>query len=332
MSRNSLFKCVLSLYLTAMCWMTMTAADNLLRGDVTNDGSVDINDVTSLIDYLSGVRSSDFNMVAADVDEDGTVGIADVTVLIDYLLTQEWPYVPEPLVFTVGNVTFKMMPVKGGTFMMGARDGDPYVRPWESPAHEVTLSDYYIGETEVTQALWRAVMGSNPSWFTSSNGYTTNLQRPVEKITYANCLTFISKLNQKTGKTFRLLTEAEWEFAARGGNRSRGYFYAGSDDLEEVGWHKSNSGDITHPVASKAPNELGIYDMSGNVEEWCSDWYGLYSYKPETNPAGPLTGDARIVRGGCWDQAFRMSRVTARHEGFPTSANVHTGLRIAMTW
>ena len=332
MKRSNPFKYVLSLCLAAMCWTTMTAAGNALRGDVTNDGNVDITDVTSLIDYLSGVRAIDLNLEAADVDDDGSVGISDVTALVDYLLIGEWPYVPEPLVFTVGNVTFKMMPVKGGTFMMGARDNDPYVRPWESPAHEVTLSDYYIGETEVTQALWRAVMSSNPSWFSSANGYANNLQRPVEKITYANCVSFITKLNQKTGKTFRLVTEAEWEFAARGGNRSKGYMYSGSDDLEEVGWHKGNSDDITHPVASKAPNELGIYDMSGNVEEWCSDWYGLYTYKPATNPIGPSSGDARIVRGGCWDQAFRMSRVTARHEGFPTSPNVHTGLRIAMTW
>ena len=182
MSSNSLFKCVLSLCMAAMCCMTMAAAGNSLRGDVSNDGNVDINDVTYLIDYLSGVRASDIDLTAADVDEDGAVNIGDVTALVDYLLIGEWPYVPEPLVFTVGNVTFKMMPVKGGTFMMGARDNDPYVRPWESPAHEVTVSDYYIGETEVTQALWRAVMSSNPSWFCSANGYTNNLQRPVRQL------------------------------------------------------------------------------------------------------------------------------------------------------
>jgi len=328
----------------ALCWTTMSAQGSKARGDVDMDGSVTISDVTVLNDYLLGGREATINQAGADTNRDGTIDIGDVAVLIDYLLSGEWPYVPEPVTFTVNGVSFNMIPVSGGTFMMGGRDNDPYVRPWEFPVHQVTVSDFYIGETEVTQALWKAVMGSNPSWFQySSNSdyaYTNDFQRPVEKVTYANCLSFISKLNQKTGKTFRLLTEAEWEFAARGGNRSRGYFYSGSDDIDEVSWYGDNSTvylpnagrseKMPHAVATKAPNELGIYDMSGNVEEWTSDWYGLYTDEPQTNPTGPATGTARIVRGGSWDQAFRMSRPTYRHEGWPTSPNINIGLRIAM--
>ena len=289
--------------------------------------------MTSLIDYLLSNDPSRVVIAACDVDNDGAVNISDVTALIDYLLSGEWPYVaPEPLEITVGSVTFKMIPVQGGTFMMGGRDFDPYVKPWELPVHQVTLSDYYIGETEVTQALWKAVMGSNnnPSWFVSANGFANDFQRPVEKVTYANCLTFINRLNQKTGRTFRLLTEAEWEYAARGGKYDHGYMYAGGDDIDELAWHKGNSGDKTHAVGTKAPNELGIYDMAGNVGEWTKDWYGDYTEEAQTNPTGPATGDARVVRGGSWDQAWRMNRVTYRHEGFPTSANINVGLRLAL--
>jgi formylglycine-generating enzyme required for sulfatase activity len=289
--------------------------------------------VTSLIDYLLSNDPSRVVIAACDVDNDGAVNISDVTALIDYLLSGEWPYVaPEPLEITVGTVTFKMIPVQGGTFMMGGREFDPYVKPWELPVHQVTLSDYYIGETEVTQALWKAVMGSNnnPSWFVSANGFANDFQRPVEKVTYANCLTFINRLNQKTGRTFRLLTEAEWEYAARGGKYDHGYMYAGGDDIDELAWHKGNSGDKTHAVGTKAPNELGIYDLAGNVGEWTSDWYALYTEEAQTNPTGPATGDARVVRGGSWDQAWRMNRVTYRHEGYPTSANVNVGLRLAL--
>lgn len=332
MYRKNFFKTVLISCLMAMFWMPMNAQSNVLRGDVDGDNNVTIGDVTSLIDYLLSGDPSRVVMDACDVDGDRNVTIGDVTSLIDYLLTQEWPFEPQPMEITVGTVTFKMIPVQGGTFMMGGRDFDPYVKPWELPVHQVTLSDYYIAETEVTQALWKAVMGTNnnPSWFVSANGYTNDFQRPVEKVTYANCLTFINRLNQKTGKTFRLLTEAEWEYAARGGKYDHGYMYPGGDNIDEVAWHGGNSRDITHAVGTKAPNELGIYDLAGNVGEWTSDYYGLYTEEAQTNPTGPASGDARVVRGGSWDQAWRMNRVTYRHEGFPTSANVNVGFRIAL--
>ena len=345
MNKQSLLKTVFSLCMVLMCWLPASADKTTLRGDVNNDGSVTIKDVTVLINYLLTEDEATINRASADVNADGELNIKDVTVLINYLLTDEWPAVYEPqyMSVTVGSgtsaVTFRMVLVEGGTMMMGAREDDPYVRPWESPAHQVTLSSYYIAEFEVTQALWRAVMGtsSNPFWFTSSNGYTTNYQRPVESVAFTgssnstSVSTFLTKLNQKTGKTFRLPTEAEWEFAARGGNWSRGYMYIGGDNVDEVAWHKANSGDLVQPVGTKAPNELGIYDMAGNVEEWVSDWYGLYTDAAQTNPTGPSTGSVYVLRGGSWDQSYRMCRPTQRHDCPTAYSGAHTGFRVALS-
>ena len=324
-----------------LCWLPASADKTPLRGDVNGDGSVTIKDVTVLINYLLTEDESTINRATADVNDDGALTITDVTLLINYLLTNEWPvvYEPEYMTVTVGSgtsaVTFRMLLVEGGTMTMGAREDDPYVRPWELPAHQVTLSSYYIAEFEVTQALWRAVMGTSstnfPCWFTSTNGYTTNYQRPAENITYTQVKSFISKLNQKTGKTFRLPTEAEWEFAARGGNWSKGYMYIGGDNVDEVAWHKANSGDMVQPVGTKAPNELGLYDMGGNVEEWVSDWYGLYSEGAQTNPTGPSTGSLYVCRGGSWDQSYRMCRPTQRHDCMTAYVGAHTGFRVALS-
>ena len=219
-------------------------------------------------------------------------------------------------VYTVNGVSFKMIAVKGGTFQMGSDDG-------YNAVHQVTLSDYYIGETEVTQELWNAVMGSNPSYFTG------NMQRPVEQVSWNDCQTFISKLNQLTGETFRLPTEAQWEYAARGGNKSKGSIYSGSNEIDEVAWYWDNSSFTTHPVKTKAPNELGIYDMSGNVWEWCSDWYGDYSSAAQTDPTGPATGYYRVGRGGSWDNDATYCRVAFRGNSTPTNRFSHLGLRLA---
>lgn len=226
-----------------------------------------------------------------------------------------------------------MVGVQGGTFTMGAtpEQGDE-AQDWEKPAHQVTVPSYSIGQTEVTQELWQAVMGSNPS------NFTENLQRPVEHVTWNDCQNFINALNQLTGKTFRLPTEAEWEFAARGGNMSQGYMYAGSNELDEVAWFYDNSYLVgssdpnyaTHAVATKAPNELGLYDMSGNVFEWCQDWYASYSSEAQTNPTGPDSGTVRVYRGGAWNVVARGCRVSIRTDIIPTSPINHLGLRLAL--
>ena len=222
--------------------------------------------------------------------------------------------------YTVNGVSFKMIPVEGGTFQMGSDDSDAYSN--EQPVHQVTVSSFSIGETEVTQELWEAVMGSNPSDFKGS-------KLPVEKVSWYDCQTFIGKLNELTGKTFRLPTEAEWEYAARGGNKSNGYTYSGSNTIGDVAWCSSNSSSSTDPVATKAPNELGIYDMSGNVNEWCQDWYSSsYSSGSQTNPSGPSSGFNRVTRGGSWYIIARRCRVSYRLYGDPTNSWGDCGLRL----
>ena len=231
--------------------------------------------------------------------------------------------------FSVGGVLFTMVYVEGGTFTMGATteqtteaDSD------ERPTHKVTLSDYYIGETEVTQALWHAVMGTNPSYFTGDNN-------PVEKVSYTDCIEFIDKLNEMfsgrlNGMKFALPTEAQWEFAARGGNKSRGYKYSGSSFIGDVAWYDNNSDSKTHPVAQKRPNELGLYDMSGNVWEWCRDWYGGYSSSSQTNPIGPTNGSVRVRRGGSWRRDARDCRVSDRRSLNPSLSSYYLGFRLAL--
>ena len=220
------------------------------------------------------------------------------------------------IVYTVNGVSFKMIAVKGGTFQMGSKD--------VKPVHQVTLSDYYIGETEVTQELWTAVMGSNPSEFTG------NMQRPVENVSWDDCQTFIRKLNELTGANFRLPTEAEWEFAARGGRNSRGYQYSGNSNIDDVAWYDGNSSDTTHPVKTKSPNELGIYDMSGNVEELCQDWFGNYSSSSQTNPTGPSTGSYRVRRGGSRCDVAHYCRSADRGISTPDDWYYGLGLRLAL--
>ena len=227
--------------------------------------------------------------------------------------------------FTVNGVSFDMVEVVGGTFTMGAtaEQGSDAGKA-EKPAHQVTLSSYMIGKTEVTQELWEAVMGSNPSEFNGSN-------LPVENVSWEDCQTFIRKLNALTDKNFRLPTEAEWEFAARGGNNSRGYKYSGSNTVSNVAWYKDNSSSTTHPVATKAPNELGIYDMSGNVEEWCNDGYGDYTSASQTNPTGPNSGSSRVYRGGSWFYYAFACRVSVRgYTDETTLRSAAFGLRLVL--
>ena len=223
--------------------------------------------------------------------------------------------------FAVNGVSFKMVKVGGGTFQMGSNDSEAYSN--EKPVHSVTLSDYYIGETEVTQALWMAVMGNNPSKWKGDN-------LPVEQVSWDECRTFIGKLNSLTGKNFRLPTEAEWEYAARGGRKSNGYKYSGSNTLGNVAWYTDNSGSQTHSVKAKQANELGLYDMSGNVWERCQDWFGSYSSGSQTNPTGPTTGSGRVIRGGSWSGDAGYCRVSGRYSIAPDNRDGYLGLRLAL--
>ena len=207
--------------------------------------------------------------------------------------------------------------------MMGATAEQEECTSFETPVHQVTLSDYFIGETEVTQELWYAVMGSNPSYFTRSS------RNPVECVSWHDCQTFIQKLNQLTGLRFRLPTEAEWEYSARGGNKSKGYKYSGSNSIDDVAWYGDNSGDTTHEVAKCYPNELGLYDMSGNVLEWCSDWRGDYSSMAQTDPSGASSGSKRVYRGGSWySYSARNCCVAYRDWDAPEGRGNALGMRL----
>ena len=285
--------------------------------DLNGDGEVNQADY----DLLAGrVVDQDAAYGARyDVNGDGAIDVVD----LEYFRSH---FADCGGTFTVNGVSFTMVAVEGGTFTMGAtaeQGSDAHENG--KPVHQVTLSNYCIGQTEVTQELWQAVIGSNPSYFTG------DLQRPVEKVSWNDCQTFITKLNQMTGMTFRLPTEAEWEYAARGGNRSQGYKYAGSNTLGDVAWYQDNSGSTTHPVATKAPNELGLYDMSGNVSEWCQDWwYLLYDSAPASDPTGPGTGSERVNRGGCWRNDAGYCRVSYRSHLTPSNWSSGLGLRLAL--
>ena len=243
--------------------------------------------------------------------------------------------------FTVNGVTFKMIYVEGGTFTMGCTseqggecDSD------ENPSHQVSLGDFWIGETEVTQALWESVMGTtvmeqrdkaDPSWPMSGEGASY----PMYYVSWNEAVEFCNKLNEKlrsqlpSGCRFALPTEAQWEYAARGGNKSRHYKYAGSNSIGEVAWYTDNSSSATHPVKSKVANELGLYDMSGNVYEWCEDWYGNYSSSALSGPKGPSSGSARVLRGGSWYYDAGRCRVSYRDHGDPDYRHIG-GFRLSL--
>ena len=227
-------------------------------------------------------------------------------------------------ILRVKGVEYPMVYVHGGSFDMGAtaeQGEEAYSR--ETPVHRVTLKSYYIGKYEVTQELWEAVMGSNPSHFRAA-------RNPVEKVSWNDCQDFIRKLNSLTGQNFRLPTEAEWEFAARGGNNSRGYKYSGDNSLDNLAWYDANSRSTTHIVGAKFPNELGILDMSGNVYEWCSDYYGDYSASSQTDPTGPSKGTNRVYRGGGWSSGAGNCRVSDRSNITPVIRFNFIGFRLCL--
>ena len=298
------FGWLLCLFLVAL---TAPAQDETTpqNGDVNSDYEVNIADINAIIDILYGDGTYS---AAADVNHDGEINVADVNSVINLILEGQASHTET---FTVGGVTFKMVAIEGGTFIMSN-----YV---------ATLSPFAIGETEVTQALWQAVMGSNPSRFTDD----PNL--PVEQVTWDDCQEFIAKLNEMTGRTFRLPSDAEWEFAARGGNHSQGYAYAGSDDVDQVAWYRQNSDRVTHPVGEKRPNELGLYDMSGNVSELCLDGFNdWHSSIPLVNPIVPCTDNEHVDRGGSYIDYHYSCGVKSRGIESTTAAVFRQGLRLAM--
>lgn len=237
--------------------------------------------------------------------------------------------------FTVKGVTFKMILVEGGTFTMGATAEQTGAESDEKPPHQVTLSNYYIADTEVTQELWKVVTGYSPT----SKGYLWDTSKgigdnyPAYYISYEDVQSFITQLNALTGVTFRMPTEAEWEYAARGGNKSKGYLYSGSNTIDNVAWYKNNSGSKNHPVATKAANELGLYDMSGNVYEWCSDWgnSSYYNSSPLNNPQGPSSGYDRVRRGGSWNCIAAYCRVADRGYSGASYRYDDLGVRLAFS-
>ena len=225
---------------------------------------------------------------------------------------------------TAFGMSLRMVAVQGGTFMMGATEeqGDDAYDD-EKPVHSVSLDGFYIGKYEVTQGQWKAVMGTNPSYFKGDD-------LPVEDVSWNDAVSFCEKLSEMTGKTFRLPTEAEWEYAARGGQQVDGTKYAGSNTLDDVAWSTGNSSSKTHPVGTKQPNALGLYDMSGNVCEWCSDWHGsnYYSSSPSVNPQGPSSGVSRVIRGGDWNYGARYCRVSSRGDYTSDYRNSDLGFRV----
>ena len=223
------------------------------------------------------------------------------------------------------GITIEMVKVEAGTFMMGATSEMQNPYDDEKPVHQVTLTnDYYMGKYEVTQALWQAVTGKNPSKFKGDN-------LPVERVSWNDCQVFIRNLNNMTGRKFRLPTEAEWEYAARGGKKSRGYQYSGSSNISDVAWFDDINGNKKHPVGTKQANELGLYDMSGNVWEWCQDRYGSYSSLFQKNPTGAIMGVYRVFRGGRWGAKERIGRTSCRSYCTPDFSYFNLGLRLALS-
>lgn len=240
------------------------------------------------------------------------------------------PTIPDSLQvlhFDVNGVPFDMQRVEGGVFVMGGTREQHRERiSTDLPTHTVALDAYYIASTEVTQALWKAVM---PEWEFFEELYLPNF--PISYISWNDCQEFVRRLDSITGMPFRLPTEAEWEFAARGGNRSKGFRFAGGNIVENVSWGLSNAGFRPHEVGKKQPNEVGLYDMTGNVSEWCSDWYAPYHFGTVPNPQGPTTGKEKIIRGSSYSNCQDNSYLSHRYMAVPTEATSYCGMRLALT-
>lgn len=240
------------------------------------------------------------------------------------------------LKINVKDVVIEMVKVEGGTFLMGCTNEQGKCGGDENPAHLVTLDCFYIGKYLVTQELWQAVMGHsierkrdeiNPK----QQLYGKSAKHPMYYVSWNDCQTFIEKLNKLTGKKFRLPTESEWEYAARGGQKSEAFRFAGGNNADEVGWNSGNSGLMTHAVGQKKANELGLFDMTGNVWEWCYDWYDVYDNQLIVNPCGPeKSGLGKVLRGGSWYNKPEYCRVARRMFRQPDNCGSSFGFRLAL--
>jgi len=221
----------------------------------------------------------------------------------------------------------ELIKVQGGTFTMGGTAED------EKPTHTVTVSSFSMGKYEVTVAEYKAFCIANGRSMPDAFSWGWNDKHPMVYVSFNAANAYCNWLSETTGKNYRLPTEAEWEYAARGGNKSRGYTYAGSDDLDEAGWFRDNAGQQTQARGRKKANELGLYDMSGNAWEWCEDWYSdtYYSSSPSTNPKGPSSGSDRVLRGGSWDDTADNCGVGYRHRFSPYFRNSDIGFRVVLS-
>ena len=297
------------------------------------DNKLSCGKVTNLSSKATGLTpETNYYVRAYAVNEKGTVYSSERE--FKTAKSEVNPYTTLTIETNYGSTALDMAKVAGGTFKMGAQsksssqdnyDKDAYDD--ERPVHQVTVSDFYMSKTLVTQYLWYVVMGSYPN-VGSMHGLGEDY--PVYEVSYTQCQQFITKLNSITGKKFRMPTEAEWEFAARGGKNSGGTVYSGSNTIGTVAWWSGNSSGKSHPVAQKQANELNIYDMSGNLWEWCSDWYGNYSTSAQTNPTGPSSGNSRVIRGGGWNDSAYDCRVSVRSSAAPGSGYTTVGLRLVM--
>ena len=280
-------------------------------------------EVSLLLSQDNGVTwGSPLKNVSGDIGKNISAGEKQITWKV---LEEREQLVGDNLKFKVianGKKSFEpeMIFVEGGTFQMGSNSDESD----EHPVHSVTLSAFNIGKYEVTQAQWTAIMGNNPSNFKGCDDC------PVETVSWDDVQDFIRKLNAQTGKNYRLPTEAEWEYAANGGKSSKGFTYSGSNDLNAVAWNTDNSGSKTHTVGGKQANELVIYDMSGNVSEWCSDWYGAYNSYSETNPTGASSGHGRVRRGGSWNGYANPCRTANRSGSYPYGKYNRNGFRLVL--
>lgn len=323
---------LLPLMVACMILKGQTTLDTYSVYDVNHDTRVSVQDVTEVVEQVK----ADLNDKSQVVD---AAALHSVLLSIDSSLRALSKRLDEietrlgltigltPQTFTVGDVTFTMMPVVAGSFEMGSEDGFDS----ETPVHSVTISqNYYLGKTEVTQALWSAVMETtSPSW----TGTAVGNNYPAYGISYDEALMFIKRLNLLTGADFRLPTEAEWEYAARGGNANADYTYSGSDQINVVAWYQENTEHAPRPVRYKGSNDLGLYDMTGNVQEWCSDWFSAnyYAVSPEVDPTGPEKGNNHVLRGGHYNSQPRQCRLTFRASALPSSTSLFNGFRLALS-